>query len=234
MRLVLVLAFAGITVVSSQSNTLKWKQYTRAGFAQSEKISGGFGYYRLNRSTPITFRDLRLFAYELGKESFIYIRYKSSDKYATRPQFYRYTTTSFRKNTRAGVNVQYHFNQGFGLFIKEYKNGLLNMEIGHAFDISDYLSEERKTSYLKVGIFEDHDGRWISTKLELEYFKQISEINMNNLTRYQYLIEIIFPFKNGVSFNINYELEDYLSKGINDASSLTFAVGWQGYLKWTL
>ncbi len=233
MKHLLVLVFAGIAVVPCQSDSLKWKQYARGGLAQSEKINGGFGYYRLNRRTPITFRDLRLFTYGLQKESFVYIRYKSSDKYAARPQFYRYTTTSFRKNTRAGIQVQYHFNQGFGLFLKEYSNGLMNLEIGHAFDMSDYLNEERKTSYAKGGFFWDHDAPRLSTKLEIEHFQQISETHVSNLTRNQYLFELIFPFNKGFSFNLNYEVEDYLGQGQTDASSITFALGWQGNLKWT-
>ena len=55
--------------------------YVRGGGAQAEKDRGIFGYYRINRQTPFTFRDLRLFGYGLEKESFIYVRYKSSDRY---------------------------------------------------------------------------------------------------------------------------------------------------------
>jgi hypothetical protein len=99
--------------------------------------------------------------------------------------------------------------------------------------MSDYLNEERKTSYIKTGFFWDHDASRFSTKLDVEYFQQISEINVSNLSRNQYMVELIIPFKNGVSFNMNYELEDYLGKGQADASSITFAMGWQGNLKWT-
>ena len=147
---------------------------------------------------------------------------------------YRYTTTSYRKNTLANVALQYHFNQGLGYFIKDYKSGLINLEIGHAFDMSDYLNETRKTSYLKTGFFWDHDSRGFSTKIEIEHFQQISEIIESNLTRNQYLFEFVLPLKNGLSFNINYELEDYHEKGQNDASSVTMAFGWKGNLKWSL
>ncbi len=153
MKRIFVLFFIGLATVSSQTDSLNWKQYARIGGASAEKINGGFGYYRLNRRTDNTFRDLRIFAYGLQKESFIYIRYKSSDKYVSAPRFYRYTVTSYRKNTRAGVKLQYHFNQGFGLFLKEYEQGLVNMEIGHAFDMSDYPIEERKIPTLKTAIF---------------------------------------------------------------------------------
>ena len=55
--------------------------------------------------------------------------------------------------TRVDMNFQYHCNQGFGYFANQYKNGLINIEIGHGFDMSDYLNATRKTSYIKSGIF---------------------------------------------------------------------------------
>ena len=48
------------------------------------------------------------------------------------------------------------------------------------------------------------------------------------------MFELIVPVKNGISLNLNFEMEDYLDKDQNDASSITFAIGWQGKLKWTL
>ena len=232
-RLIIGLILVSALPLFAQADSISWKHYAQGGMAHSDSLIGGFGYYRLNRQTEKTFRDLRLFAYGLKKDSFIYLRYKTSDKYATRPRFYRYTITSYRKNTRANVALQYHFNQGFGLFINQYENGLINAELGHAFDMSDYLNETRKTSYIKTGAFWDHDTNRFYTKLELEYFKQISEVVENDLSRIQYMLEVIVPIKAGLSFNINYEMEDYMNKSLTDASSLTLAIGWQGNLKWT-
>ena len=45
---------------------------------------------------------------------------------------------------------------------------------------------------------------------------------------------LIVPVKNGISLNLNFEMEDYLDKDQNDASSITFAIGWDGKLKWSL
>ncbi|GIS36221.1 MAG: hypothetical protein Ct9H90mP7_2290 [Candidatus Neomarinimicrobiota bacterium] len=42
--------------------------------------------------------------------------YKSSEKYGADSKLYRYTITSVRKNTRVDMNLQYHYNQGFGYF----------------------------------------------------------------------------------------------------------------------
>lgn len=68
----------------------------------------------------------------------------------------------------------------------------------------------------------------------MEHFQQISEIIENNLTRNQYMFVLIVPVNNGISLNLNFEMEDYLDKDQNDASSITFAIGWDGKLKWTL
>ena len=234
-KLIFLLLVLSISKISAQKDsTLTWKHYTRGGFAKTDSSIGGFGYYRINRQTDKTFRDLRVFSYSLKNDSFIYIRYKTSDKYSTRPNFYRYTTSSYRKNTRANVALQYHFNQGFGYFIRDYEKGLINVELGHAFDISDYLNATRKTSYIKSGLFWDHDTKWFSTKIEAENFQQISEVVQNNLSRNQSLLEMIIPLKNNFSININYELEDYHIKNQIDASSTTIAIGWKGNLSWNL
>ena len=231
MKLTLSFFLVGITILSAQADSVVWKHYARGGIVIADSTSGGLGYYRINRRSETIFRDLRLFAYGLKNDAFIYLRYKSSDKYETHPKFYRYTTTSYRKNTRAGVDLQYHFNQGLGMFVKEYKSGLMNLEIGHAFDMSNYLNETRKTSYVKTAFFWDHDGSGFSTKLELEHFRQISEINVNNLSRNQYMFVLIIPLKNSVSLNMIYEMENYLENKRGTVSSITFSVGKKGNLK---
>ena len=92
-----ILPLLFISSIFSQSDSLKWKHYGRLGLSNAQSQNGAFGYYRLNRKTDDTFRDLRLFAYNLQNESFVYLRYKSSDKYNSNSRFYRYTTTFFRK-----------------------------------------------------------------------------------------------------------------------------------------
>ena len=231
MKKYLFLTLFIISPISGQADTTAWEQYLRLGIVNVDSTNGGFGYFRLNRTTANTFRDLRFFAYGLENNSFIYLRYKSSDKYLSQPKFYRYTITSFRKNTRANVNLQYHFNQGFGYFIKDYNNGLINMELGHAFDTSDYLNATRKTSYLRTGFFWDHDTNYFSSKLEFEHFSQISEVIENRLSRSIYLLELIFPLKSGVFININYEKEDYIGENQTDAASIILAVQWKGNFK---
>ena len=90
--------------------------------------------------------------------------------------------------------------------------------------------------YIKSRVARVSSGvsRGFSTKIEIEHFQQISEIIESNLTRNQYLFEFVLPLKNGLSFNINYELEDYHGKSQKDASSVTMAFGWKGDLKWSL
>ena len=226
MKKVSIIFLLFFTTVTGQADSTNWKHYFRLGSAGVDSSTGAFGYYRLNMQNKTAFRDLRFFSYSLDQNSFVHLRYKSSDKYISRPNFYRYTITSFRKNTRANLNLQYHFNQGFGYFIKDYDNGLINAEFGHAFDTSDYLNATRKTSYLKTGIFWDHNTNYFSSKLEIEYFEQISEVIENKLSRGQYLLQLIIPMNKNYFVNINFEKEEFFDKNQTDASSISLAIQW--------
>ena len=231
MKFLTCLMIISMVYVNAQPDSTKWKQYSRIGSVSVESTSGVFGFFRLNRKTDITYKDLRLFAYGIQNQSFVYLRYKSSNKYGVNSKFYRYTITSVRKNTRVDMDLQYHYNQGFGYFVNQYKNGLINIEVGHGFDMSDYLNATRKTSYLKGGIFCDHNTPWFSSKLEYEHFQQISEIVESNLSRNQYIFEVIFPLSGNLYVNLNIEVEDFLIREQTDASSLTLAVGWDGDIR---
>ncbi len=224
-RLIIGLILVSASPLFAQADSIAWKQYAQGGMTNSDSLSGGFGYYRLNRQTEKTFRDLRLFAYGLKKDSFIYLRYKTSDKYTTRPRFYRYTITSYRKNTRANVALQYHFNQGFGMFVNQYEHGLINAELGHAFDMSDYLNDTRKTSYIKSGIFWDHDHNRFSIKLDAELFKQISDIVSTDQSRVQLFTELAYHFNKTWSIIVGYEQDQYLEQG-EDPRSYFISLGW--------
>jgi hypothetical protein len=85
----------------------------------------------------------------------------------------------------------------------DYKTGHINSEIAHAYDMSDYLNDTRKTSYIKGGFYWDHDAPRFSTKVELEYFYQISEVVETNLTRTQLMAEMIVPIKSNFSLIIS-------------------------------
>ena len=231
MNLIKFIAIVLISCLYAQSDSTRWKQYSRIGSVSVDSTTGVFGFFRLNRKTETSYRDLRLFAYGIQNQSFLYLRYKSSDKYGSNSKFYRYTITSVRKNTRVDMNLQYHYNQGFGYFANQYKSGLVNIEIGHGFDMSDYLNATRKTSYLKGGIFWDHKTRWFSSKLEFEHFQQISEVVESNLSRNQYIFEMIFPINEELYINLNVEVEDFLIQEQTDASSLTLALGWEGDIR---
>ena len=194
------------------------------------------GYYRINRSSKYSFGDLRLFVYGLQDDSYVCIRYKSSSKYRRWPRFYRFSTIAYQKNTQAGVALRYHFNQGLGLFLIPYTKGHIISEIAHAYDMSDYLNDNRRTSYARGGLYWDHDTKWFSTKLEVEYFHQISEEVDENLSRTQAMAEIIMPITKGFSAIIINEIESYRNRVITvplDQGSVSFSVGWKGSIPWT-
>ena len=198
--------------------------------------NGLSGYYRINRSSNYSFGDLRLYLYGLQNNSYVFVRYKSSSKYRKWPRFYRFSTIAYQKNTQAGVALRYHFNQGLGLFVLPYSKGHIITEIAHAYDMSDYLNDNRRTSYARGGLYWDHDTKLFNTKLEIEYFYQISEEVEENLSRTQAMAEVIIPITKGFSAIIIYEIESYRDLDIAVAinkGSLSFSLGWKGTIPWT-
>ncbi len=141
-------------------------------------------------------------------------------------KLYNFTTVSYQKNTRADLAMRYHFNQGFGYFINEYKNGHVTGELGHAYDMSDFLNDTRKTSYLKGGIFWDHELGKISTKLETEWFKQISDVVTTDLSRVQFFAEISYQLNNLLSLIMGFE-QDYYTASKQSPQSYYLSLGWQ-------
>ena len=228
------------TVVIGQdarTDSAKWKHYVRGGGVRVINDNGLSGYYRINRSSRYTFGDLRLYLYGLQNNSYVFIRYKSSSKYRKWPRFYRFSTIAYQKNTQAGVALRYHFNQGLGLFVLPYRKGHIITEIAHAYDMSDYLNDNRRTSYARGGLYWDHDTKLFNTKLEVEYFHQISEEVEENLSRTQAMAEVIFPITKGFSAIIIYEIESYRDLDISVAinkGSMSFSLGWKGTIPWTL
>jgi len=218
---------------STDSNEVSlWKQYARLGAVRDEGLQGTSGYYRLNRRTNLTFRDLRLFTYALGKDSYIFLRYKSSNKYRRLSWLYNFTTLFYQRNTRANVSLRYHFNQGLGAFIHQSATGHITVEVGQAYDMSNYLNSDRKTSYLKTGLYWDQDLFRLSTKWEAEYFYQISEVVEANLTRTQLQGELLYSLGRGFSVIVGYELEYYSSN--RRPESWYLELGWKQPLSWSL
>lgn len=214
-------------------DSINWKQYIRGGLVQVSKDNGVSGYYRINRTSNYNFGDLRLYLYSLKNNSYIFIRYKNSSKYRRYPRLYRFSTIAYQKNKKAGVALRYHFNQGLGFFMIPYKNGHIITEISHAYDMSDYLNNNRKTSYARSGIYWDYDSKFFSSKLEFEYFHQISEEVEENLSRTQIMSELIIPIKNGISASLIYETENYKQLNNNAPNSISFSIGWKGNMKWS-
>ena len=235
---ILFIATINIVVMGQDASTdsAKWKHYVRGGGVQVTNDKGLSGYYRLNRSSNYSFGDLRLYLYGLQDNSYVFIRYKSSSKYRKWPRFYRFSTIAYQKNTQAGVALRYHFNQGLGLFVLPYSKGHIITEIAHAYDMSDYLNDNRRTSYARGGLYWDHDTKLFNAKLEVEYFHQISEEVEENLSRTQAMAEVIFPITKGFSAIIIYEIESYRDLDIAVAinkGSLSFSLGWKGIIPWT-
>ena len=171
---------------------LEWKQYYRIGSVVSASSNAGVsGYGRLKRTTKYTFRDIRFFGHFFNKDTEIKIRQKSSRRFLTFDSIYSFNTLLYEKNTILNVNLRYHYNQGLGWFMQRSKSGNMTLETGVAFDNSDYLNNQQKTTYGRGGLSFDRTMRSLSTKFEIDYYYQISEIvASSSLSRIQVLSEL--------------------------------------------
>ena len=171
---------------------LEWKQYYRIGSVFSASSNAGVsGYGRLKRTTKYTFRDIRFFGHFFNKDTEIRIRQKSSRQFLTFDSIYSFNTLLYEKNTILNVNLRYHYNQGVGWFMQRSKSGNMTLETGVAFDNSDYLNNQQKTTYGRGGLSFDRTMKSLSTKFEIDYYYQISEIvASSSLSRIQVLSEL--------------------------------------------
>jgi len=225
---------ATLILAHDEKEAANWKTWSNAGIASNASTAGLTGIFRINRTTENTFRDVRLFGYALGSDSYFYLRYKSSSKYR-KPldRFYYFSTLSFQRNTINNISLRSHYNQGFGSFLAQYDSGHLNIELGHAFDMADYLNDTRKTSYLKSGIYLDQDIFKSALKMDAEYFYQISEIvEKENLSRYEIIVSWTRPLPKNMYVTLGYELE-HIQNNDTQSSSLFILLGWKQRLKWT-
>lgn len=226
MRFILAVLTVSLAFGSEGADSTLWSQYARGGLSHDQGKNGGHGYYRINRKTITSFRDLRFFGYGLGDDSYIYLRYKSSVKYSKNGKLYNFTTASYQKNTRADLYLRYHFNQGFGYFINDYEQGHVHAELGHAYDMSNYLNDTRKTSYLKGGLFWDHDMKKISSKVDAEWFKQISDVVDSDLSRFQFFAELSYKINKSLALIAGVE-QDYYTETKQHPQSYYISLGWR-------
>ena len=203
-----------------------WKQYYRGSYIVNENHDYGLGgYFRLKRTTRYTFKDFRVFVHFIEGDSYKKIRYKDSSKFRDWSQFYNYTTIAIDQNSKIGVNLRYHGNQGIGMFIKNFEKGHINTEVALAYDISDYLNSSAKTSYFKSGIYWDQDFSSYEIKLEIENYRQITDIIVQDLSRTEILFEIYFPIENNWRVILGYEYEDFNNSDNGINSSVFISIG---------
>jgi|TARA_B110000263_G_scaffold228419_1_gene221451 hypothetical protein len=174
-----------------EDKNIVWNNFIRLGVVSNAEINqnGLSSLYRIKRINDNTFRDLRIYAHFFESVSDIRIRSKSSNKYDFNSNLYHFTTYVYHKS---GENLRYHFNQGIGALIKNKKEGNITSEIGWAYDKSDFIESDEKTTYLKSAITIDRNFSNFKTKAELEYYHQISEVFLFNLSRFETILEFQF------------------------------------------
>ena len=181
-------------------DNLDWRQYYRLGSVYSESSDIGYsGYARLKRTTAFSFRDIRFFGHFFKEDSEIRLRHKYSRRFLSIDDIYSYSTLIYEKNTILNVDLRYHLNQGLGYFLRKSNSGNMTLEAGVAFDNSDYLNNEQKTTYLRGGCSMDHKASSLSTKFEVDYFYQLSEVEKgSSLSRFQILGEFHWLLSKGL------------------------------------
>tara|TARA_Y100001970_G_scaffold166581_1_gene203749 strand:- start:249 stop:986 length:738 start_codon:yes stop_codon:yes gene_type:complete len=206
----------------------QWKQYYRSSYIVNESHNYGLGgYFRLKRTTRYTFRDFRAYLHFIKGDSYKKIRYKSSNKFREFDRFYNYSTISVDQNSKVGVNIRYHGNQGVGFFVKDFNSGHINAEAALAYDISDYLNDSRKTSYIKSGFYWDQNFNDYEIKLELEHYHQITDlIDDIDLSRLEFLFEVYFSLNDNLKVIMGYELESFKSSDNKLNSSVFLSIGY--------
>jgi len=213
----------------SMDVTPLWKTYSRINYVQDANKQSGAGIYaRLKRVKGNQFNDIRLFGNALANDQYVYLRYKSSQIFSTYPDWYRFTTVSYEKNTLANVSLRYHYNNGIGYFLNKSKTGNMTFELGLAYDMSDYLNDTWKTSYIKSAFTWDAIISKFESKVELEYFSQISDFVDSDLTRFQILGEIQYPIIPNISFILSYSQELTKDMGFDsEATTISYSFGWE-------
>ena len=86
----------------------------------------------------------------------------------------------------------------------ENNQGNITAELGLAYDMSDYLNDTWKTSYIKSAFTWDTQLFNFETKLELEYFSQISDIVDSDLTRFQALGEVQYALSKSIYLFVSF------------------------------
>ena len=205
----------------------EWTHYLLMGAAQEESSSGAVGLYRIKRIHGNTFHDLRLLGMYLPDATIATARYKSSQKFTSAPEIYRFTVISLRHNSISDLKIRYHYNQGFGGFVFEKPTTHLTAEAALSYDMSDYLNDTRKTSYFKWGLFWDVDIGRSYLALDFENFKQVSDSvpGEGDQSRYELSVELNIPIWRNVQLTLGYEEEFYNSEEIPNILSIYLSAG---------
>ena len=196
-----ILCFTILFAHDPEAKLPDWKQYYRLGAVNvGTEYLGLASYGRLKRTTESTFRDLRFFGHFFKEDQEIRVRQKTSRRFLSFNRYYTYNTLVYEKNTFINVDLRYHYNQGLGWFIRRSEVGNMTGEFGIAFDNSDYLNTTQKTNYVRTGFTADQTMGKLETKLELDYFYQLSErVAGTDLSRFQLVGEIQYSIKKGLS-----------------------------------
>ena len=234
MKIITLLLFcASLYGHDVEDDFIKWKRYSRVGAITENNEFGVGTYFRINRLTKYTFKDLRLFTHRISTgDTYLKFRYKDSNKFIKLNKLYHFTVLSFDRNEKVGLNIRSHGSQGVGLFLFNYTYGHINTELSFSYDMMDHFNDTRKTSYVKIGTFWDNNLPLFETKLEFEAIYQISDIVDDDLSRIEILFEFYYPIMKNINIIAGYEREEYLKQA--SGYSYFFSIGYEKSIDWKL
>jgi len=228
--------FSGLIAHNPNTELPKWNQFVRMGVVQVGTNESGLGSYgRLKRTTEYTFHDIRFYGHFFSNNEEIRVRQKSSTRFLNFDEIYTFNTLVYEKNTFLNVDLRYHYNQGLGYLLQKSPEGNMTIELGVAFDNSDYLNTEKKTSYIRSAMTLDQSKGRLHSKVELDYFHQISEIEGSELSRWQVVAESQFKLFNRYSLIVGLTQDSPTAKNISlKGASIFVTISLKQPLSWTI
>lgn len=197
---ILCFLFSGLFAHDPTADVPQWKKYVRLGLVQTGQFNSGIAtYVRLKRTTEYTFKDMRFYGHFFNQDEEIRVRQKSSSRFLSFNWLYSFNTFIYEKNSFQNVDLRYHYNQGLGWLLNKTSTGNMTLELGVAFDNSDYLNTEQKTSYIRSAMTVDQSIGKLHSKVEIDYFHQMSKVEENDLSRWQVVTESQFKLFNHIS-----------------------------------
>lgn len=225
-RFIYFFIFSNLYAHDPSLEFLNWSQYYRLGAVQSTTSKSGIATFaRLKRTTSYTFKDLRFYGHFFYNDTEIRVRQKTSRRFLSFKRLYSFNTLMYERNTLLDVGLRYLYNQGMGCLLHDNRSGNMTLEMAIAFDNSDYLNTEQKTSYLRGAYSADYKKTNVIAKFEIDYYYQLSKkIESISLSRLQIVSELHWAINKQIGSIIGFTQDFQTNTKSSPSIFFTFSV----------